>query len=201
MEMSQLNITQHLNSWELKAISEVHRHMDLAGVSNSGRILHYGCGNGYAIMDLPNAVGYEADARKAQYGISNGANIFWEKEKLQDSFDIVFCDEKALNDSGLNAILPQLGQFMHRNSLLILALSPKEALWEISKSKLEKEIKPILNESNYRLIDITEQYVTDYRQMLIFYRIFGKSFYHKILNLLGRLKGKKRWIVRAVQQS
>lgn len=198
MEMSQLNLANPLSSWELKALSQIHRQMDLSNMANSGRILHYGCGNGYAIMGLPNAVGYEADTRKAQYGIEKGANIFWNKEKLQQQFDIIFCHEKALKEESLHTILPKITPYTHRNSVVLLAFDKNQKLGMLFKDQLKKEVEGILSANNYKLVEITEQYAPNYQKMLIFYRIFGRSFYHKILNLLGRIKGEKRWIVKAI---
>ena len=59
-------------------------------------------------------------------------------------------------------------------------------------------MKKTLTQYDYRVVRVEEQYFTDFKPILAFYRWFGMGFYFKIITLLGKLKKDKRFIVKAI---
>lgn len=198
MEMSKLPVSQALPSWKKEALCSIHRRLDLGNLVNSGTILHYGCGAGYAIHQLPHAVGFEPNVRKAQQGVIDGSNVFISEDHLHGGFDIIFCHERIVEHSDLSKVIERLGKYQHRHSTVLLAIGKKNPHFSSSRKAVEAEAIKILRKYNYRVVSVEEQYLANYKPMLGFYRWFGMGFYNKIITLLGRLKNDKRFIIKAV---
>jgi hypothetical protein len=198
MEMRHAQPYRPLASWQAEALRAIHQQHDLPGLVNSGKILHYGCGGGYAIAKVPQAMGYERDAKFMAQHAALGVKTASAIDKLQGVFDIVFCHERATSQAALQELLPDMGKFLHRNSTLLLAIGKDNPCWKDSKNAIKDTVAPILAGHGYKLVQIQEQYVPKYRQALIFYRIFGMGFYNKILTLLGWLKNDKRYVIKAI---
>ncbi len=196
--MSQISLERPLSSWKQDALCSLHRRLDLGNLVNSGTILHYGCGAGYAIQRLPHAVGYEPNPKQAQQGKTYGANIYLSETKLKDGYDIVFCHERMADQQDLPKILSKLRMYMHHNSTLVLSIGKHNPHFTASRKHLEQSAGRVLATYGYKLVSVNEQYSANSKQALVFYRLFGMGFYHKIITLLGKLKKEKRFIIKAI---
>lgn len=183
------------------------RRLELGSLTQSGKILHYGCGLGHSIKGLGNATGYEANPHLAAACVNRKITVFTQEDMLEGShYDVLLCSDRGtanlLSRLTLDKALGHLKQWLAPQGMLLFTIDKETAktsgIGKISHSN--EALTQFFQQNGLRILEIKPIPHILHGTLATISEAIGIGFYLNLITLLTKFFSKKKWLIKAVPE-